>query len=162
MKKIIEKIEKYLLRLTILVFVALVVAQGLMTDDKMRFYFSLSERLEGQVIEIPATLEPQENAAIISDEINSPYALLLLAVEQYSALPKTAVLVNGKEEACFAEREVKLKVMAGDVIEIDSSAYNFPVEYKIKSVSENLVFPVKDQIYTGNHDIVMLGKIVVK
>lgn len=162
MKRLIEKIEKYLLRITIMVFIALVVIQGLMTDDKMRFYLSLSERLDGQVIEVPAVVNPEEKADLQSSEINSPYALIVLKVEKYSALPKAVILVNGKAEAAFTDHEVELKVMAGDVIEIDSSAYNFPVEYKVKEVSENLAFPVRDQICTGNHDIVMLGKIVVK
>jgi len=62
----------------------------------------------------------------------------------------------------FSKKELTLQLMAGDVLEIDSSYYNFPIEFKVEKVSENLAFPRKDEIYTGNHDIVMIGKVVVK
>jgi hypothetical protein len=94
--------------------------------------------------------------------VESPDAVLTIEVEKYSALPKAVILVNNRERARFENREVTLEVMAGDTIEIDSTAYDFPIDYRIRSVSDNLSFPEKDSVYTANHSIVMIGKVIVK
>jgi hypothetical protein len=36
------------------------------------------------------------------------------------------------------------------------------VRFKVEGVSDNLAYPVKDEIYVCNHDVVMIGKVVVK
>ncbi len=162
MKKFIEKVEKHLIRTIALAFIALIIVQGLMTHDDMRLYLSWGERLEGQAIDYPVNSEAQDNGIEEIEDINSPYAMLVLSVDKFSSLPRAVVLVNGKEHASFANNEVKLKLMAGDVVEIDASAYNFPVVFNVEKVSDNLAFPVEDESYVCNHDIVMIGKIVVK
>ncbi len=162
MKKFIEKVEKYLIRTVVLAFVALIIVQGLMTHDDMRLYLSWGERLDGQAIEYPVNSAEQDNGAENMDTINSPYAKLVLSLEKFSSLPRASVLVNGKEYASFEKDEVQIKLMAGDVVEIDASAYEFPVSFKVEQVSDNVAFPVEEEIYVCNHDIVMIGKIVVK
>ncbi len=162
MKKFIEKVEKHLIRTIALAFIALIIVQGLMTHDNMRLYLSWGERLEGQAIDYPVNSEESDNGIEEMEEINSPYAILVLSVENFSSLPRAVILVNGKEQASFANDEVQLKLMAGDVVEIDASAYNFPVVFNVEKVSDNLAFPVADESYVCNHDIVMIGKIVVK
>ena len=59
---IMDEIGKRAVRLLIFSFVALVAVQGLMTNDGIRFYLSLGERLEGQmaVLETAAITEPGE------------------------------------------------------------------------------------------------------
>jgi len=162
LKKFIEKVEKYLIRTVALVFVGLIVVQGLMTHDNMRLYLSWGERLDGQAIDYPVNSAQQDNGKEEMENINSPYGMLVLSLQKYSSLPRAVVLVNGKEQASFENDEVQLKLMAGDVVEIDASAYDFPVAFKVKQISDNLAFPVKDESYVCNHDIVMIGKIVVK
>ncbi len=162
MKRFIEKVEKHLIRTIALAFIALIIVQGLMTHDNMRLYLSLGERLEGQAIDYPVNSVEENNGTEEMENINSPYAMVLLSLEKFSSLPKAVVMVNGKEQASFVNNEVQLKLMAGDVVEIDASAYNFPVVFNVKQVSDNLAFPVKDENYVCNHDIVMIGKVVVK
>jgi hypothetical protein len=157
-KRFIEKVEKYLIRSVALIFITLIVVQGLMTHDDMRLYLSLGERLEGQTIDYPVHSQPQEETG----EVHSPYAALLLSLEEFSSLPKASVLVNGEKFAAFEQKQLELKLLAGDVVEIDASAYNFPVQFKVERVSDNLAFPVRDEIYVCNHDVVMVGKVVVK
>lgn len=161
MRKFINGVEKYLIRFIVLGAIMLVLVQGLMTDDSMRFYLSLGERMEGQVIELPDEEEilREEAAGPIA---TSPYATITFAIKEFSSLPRTRVLVNGEPRADFCEQKVTLNVMGGDVIEIDSSAYNFPVEYYIEESSSNLGYPRQGQAFTGNQSIVMIGKIIVK
>ncbi len=162
MKKFIEKVEKHLIRSIALVFIALIIVQGIMTHDNMRLYLSWGERLDGQAIDYSVNTAEQNNGAEEIENVNSPYAMLVLSLEKFSSLPRAVVLINGKEYTSFAKDEVQLKIMAGDVIEIDASAYNFPVVFNVEQVSDNLAFPVKDDSYVCNQDIVMIGKIVVK
>jgi len=131
-----------------------------MTSEPFRLYLSWGERLEGQLFEYPAIAEnPKQTPPA---KVVSPDAVLTIVVEEYSALPKSVILVNGKERAHFEDRQVRIEVMAGDTIEIDSTSYDFPISYRITSVSENLSFPEKDEVYTANHSIVMIGKVIVK
>ena len=160
MRKFINRVEKYLIRLITLSLIAVVVSQGLMTNEPFRLYLSWGERLEGQLFEYPAIAEnPNQTPPA---KVVSPDAVLTIAIEQYSALPKSIILVNGRERARFDDRQVRLDVMAGDTNEIDSTSYDFPINYLITSVSDNLSFPKKEQTYTANQSIVMVGKIIVK
>lgn len=160
MKKFIDRVEKGLIRFIVLALVILVIAQGAMSSDTMRFYLSWGERMEGQVINLPT--EKKESEQQSAGKVESPYAIISLSVQKYSALPKAEILVNGEKAGTFASREVEIRLMAGDVVEIDSTAYNFPVEYKVESHSENLAYPRKGQTFTANQTIVMIGEIIVK
>jgi hypothetical protein len=108
-KRFIEKVEKYLIRSVALIFVALIVVQGLMTHDDMRLYLSLGERLEGQSIDYPVHSQPPQEEM---GAVHSPYALLCLSLEEYTSLPRAAVLVNGEEYAAFEQKELELKLLA--------------------------------------------------
>lgn len=160
MRRFINSVEKYLIRLIVLSLVTVVAVQGLMTQDPLRLYLSWGERLEGQILEYPAVADTP--APVPPREVESPDAVMSIVAEKYSALPRAVILVNGKELTRFTDREVRLQVMAGDIIEIDSTSYDFPIDYHIKSVSENLSFPEKDTVYTANQSMVMVGKIIVK
>ncbi|HQA06651.1 MAG TPA: hypothetical protein PLM20_03560 [Syntrophomonadaceae bacterium] len=160
MRNFVNRIEKYLIRIIALSLAAVVLTQGFMTREPFRLYLSWGERLEGQLLEYPAVAERPD--PVPPAQVESPDAVLTIVIEKYSALPKAVILVNDKERTCFENREVTLEVMAGDTIEIDSTAYDFPINYRISSVSDNLSFPEKDSVYTANHSIVMIGKVIVK
>ena len=132
-----------------------------MTADPIRFYLSWGERMEGQKLELPVSYQEQDSPSVVG-EIKSPQTKLAIAVEKFSSLPRAKILINGQEKYSFTEREVTLDINAGDTVEIDSTAYNFPIDYKIVSVSSNLAYPGSKQIFTANQTIVMIGKIIVK
>lgn len=164
MKKFADRVEKILIRTIVITVLLIVIAQGLMIKEPFRLYLSWGERLEGQKIEYPVN---KVNTAVEDNyNIESPYAFMLISIDKYSSLPKAAVLVNNREVKKFTSREVKLKLMAGDRVEIDSTAYNVPIEYRIKEVSKNLSYPQKDNIYRSNGGqdggMVMIGEIIVK
>ncbi len=164
MKRIIDKVEKYIIRIIVLSLLVIVVVQGMMTHDPLRLYLSWSERMEGQVVEYPVAGDAKTVNKDEPEKLNviSPEAHLILGIEEFSSLPRSIVLVNGREKTRFNDKEVKLLLKAADVVEIDSRAYNFPVTYYIKNSSDNLAFPEKETLYTANQSIVMIGKIIVK
>jgi hypothetical protein len=160
LRDIINRVEKGLIRIVTITLLALVVIQGLMTSDPIRFYLSWGERMEGQTIEIPAVTPIEEKRPEAT--VESPQATVTISIEKFSSLPKAKLLVNGKEQGKFTQREVRLVLQAGDTLEIDSGAYNFPINFVITDVSANTEFPSAGQTYTANQTIVMVGKIIVK
>ena len=158
MRKWAEKIEKFLIRFVVLTMVAIVVVQGLMTHEPYRLYLSLGERLEGVRLEQPVI----KNTEVKKTLVDSSQTFIIISMEQFSSLPEAVLLVNDKKVASFQQKEITLNVSAGDMVEIDSSYYNFPVDYHITAVSENMSFPEAGKKYTGNSSIVMIGKVIVK
>jgi len=139
----------------------MVLVQGLMTADPIRFYLSWGERMEGQNIQFPVNMN-QETSNSAAEEIKSPQARLAIGIDKYSSLPRAKILINGQEKYNFTDKKVTVEINAGDTIEIDSTAYNFPIDYKVTAVSSNLASPEQGQTYTANQTIVMVGKIIVK
>lgn len=167
MKRFIEKLEKFLIRAIILVVLLIVVVQGVMTKDSWRFYLSLGERLEGQSIEFLAnslpTANSDNNASLNSHTTpQSPSTKITLQVEGFSSLPYAIIMVNGEERAKFLNGEVALELNAGDQLEIDSSYYNYPLNFIVKDCSPNLAYPEKGQVFNSEQSIAVLGKIIVK
>lgn len=158
---LLKRIEKYLIRMVVLSLLLVVVAQGLMTADPIRFYMSWSERMEGQTLPVPVNASRTESTSDNSD-IKSPRALIGIALVKYDSLPKAQILINGKECCTFSKNQVLIRVNAGDTVEVDASSYNFPIDFTITSGSDNLSFPVKGEVYTANQSIVMIGKVIVK
>ncbi|MBO8159537.1 hypothetical protein [Thermosyntropha sp.] len=164
MKKFVNLVEKILIRIIVITVLIIVAVQGLMTEEPFRLYLSWGERLEGQKIEYP--VNKIDSYADEDLSIKPPYAFLVISADKYSSLPKAVVLVNNKEVESFKNREVRLKVMAGDVVEIDSTAYDIPLEFKITEVSDNLAYPEKGTVYCSNGGqdggMVMIGEVMVK
>lgn len=159
MRRLIEKIEKYLIRVAALSLLALVLVQGLMTSDPIRFYLSWGERMEGQTIELPVSSaqSASQNAAQSSNS-----GFIVISTGKYASLPMSALRINGEIKTYLDQNETKVQIFAGDVIEIDSSYYQYPIDYKITAVSENLAFPQKGWSVSVNQSVVMLGKVIVK
>ncbi len=160
-KDLIDRIEKSLIRFVVIAIVIMVVVQGFLSIDPVRLYLSWGERMEGQSIQLPVT-KTSENADPDSELVVSPQARIAIEISQFSSLPKAKVLVNGVERAAFTGKRVSLAVKADDTVEIDSTAYNFPIEFGVATVSSNLVFPETGHKYTANQSVVMIGKVIVK
>ena len=159
---IMDEIGKRAVRLLIFSFIALVVVQGLMTNDGIRFYLSLGERLEGQValVETAAITESGEILEIPTST-SSPGSIYL-ELQDYTYLDKVRILINGREMGRMSSSRVKLYVTAGDVLEIDTQAYNHPVTLKVTGVSSNLAFPEEGMTFTSHQAVTMVGKVRVK
>lgn len=163
LKNFLNAIEKFLIRLAVLSMITIVVVQGMMTIDPLRFYLSWAERMEGQSFEYPVANTTESAESKNNDyESSAALATFTMEIEQYASLPESKILINGQEKYAFKEKNILIEVHAGDLLEIDSSYYNFPVKYKISSCSSNLAYPKKDQVFTGNQGVVMIGEIIVK
>lgn len=158
----LHKAEKYLMRLVVLCLVAVVVVQGLMTDDTTRFYLSWSERMEGQNLPAPVVAEKGESGSEAGTVVKSPQALLTIELIQQKSAPAAKILINGQERYSFTRQQVSIRVNAGDTVEIDTRDCSLPLEFKISGGSDNLAYPNRGQEFAGNQSIVMIGKIIVK
>lgn len=151
---VFDLVEKYLVRLAALVVVALVLIQGLMSKDEFRLFLSLDERLEGKRAEMPAMLSSEQDI-MVKEEIG----YMVIKVEDYSSLSQAYVLVNSQVMGSFADGRVKLYVADGDVIELDTRSYAYPVTFVIESVSSNLSFPPPGAEVICDRSLVMMGKV---
>lgn len=158
----LNRMEKHLIRMVVLSLVLVVVTQGLMTAEPMRFYMSWSERMEGQILPAPVNAPVAESPPATNAKVASPDALVTISVGNDVSLPKAKILVNGKERYTFSRSQVLMRLNAGDTIEIDARSYNLPIDFTIVAGSANLNFPVKEQVFTANQSIVMIGKVIVK
>lgn len=157
----VNRMEKFLIRMVVFSLLLVVVSQGLMTADPIRFYMSWSERMEGENLPAPVAAPKSETAAPTA-ALESPQALLGITLVQYTSLPEVQVLVNGKARYTFSRSSVLMRVNGGDTIEIDAGHYNYPVSFTITSGSANLAFPATGAVFTANQGIVMVGKVIVK
>lgn len=161
MRDFFERVERLLMRMVVIALVAVVIVQGVMTNDQARFFLSWSERMEGQAINLEEAGSDTASDGAAQSAV-AAQALLTLGIKDFASLPKARVLVNGQEYSVFNSAKVELKVSPQDVVEIDSTAYNFPVEFQVISRSPNLAYPRQGQIYAANQSMVMVGKIIVK
>lgn len=161
-KKFVNRVEKGLIRIVVMGVVFMVIVQALMTQEQYRIYLSWGEKLEGQSINYPVSVTQPAESEPSSSPMKSSQAVMNISIDVFSSLPKAIVLVNGKPAGNFSNRDVSIKLKDGDVVEIDSRYYNFPINYRIISISDNLAYPDKEKEYTGNQSIVMIGKVIVK
>lgn len=158
----INKVEKYLIRLAVICLLMVVVSQGLMTSDPIRFYMSWSERMEGQSLPTPVNAPRPESSSSAIDKVSSPDALITISHGSDAALTDVKILVNGKARYAFSRQQIKMRLKAGDTLEIDARSCNAPVDFTVAATSGNLAFPAKGQVFTANQSMVMIGKIIVK
>lgn len=158
----LHKVEKYLMRIVALCFVAVVVAQGLMTNDATRFYMSWSERMEGQNLPAPVIADKEDLTTASNAEVKSPQALLTIKLNNSKSEASAIIMINGQNRYNFSQAQVTLRVNAGDTVEIDTRDCGVPLEFTVASGSDNLAYPNRGQVFNGNQSIVMIGKIIVK
>lgn len=159
--RILDEIGKSLMRLTIIGLVALVVIQGLMTRDSIRFYLSLGEQWEGKPLATPVSAVKDSPRTTIPT-VQSAVGTIDVVLTDYAALPEVKVLVNGETAAVFKGRRVRLRVVPGDVVEVDATSYTKPVRFRIEKISQNLEFPRAGMEYTAKQSIVMVGRVIGK
>jgi len=157
-----DEIGKRAVRMLIFSFVALIIVQGLMTNDGIRFYLSLGERLEGQVALVETAAVTEADAITEIPCSTSSPGYICLELQDYTHLDRVRILINGREVERMSSSRVKLYVTAGDVLEIDTTAYNHPITLKITGASSNLAFPQEGMTFTSHQAVTMVGKIMVK
>lgn len=158
---VFDKIERVLVRLAVFGLMALVLVQGMMTHDSIRFYMSLGERMEGRKMDVSvAALKdldvPQPETPVMASSYSGSFTLVL---QDYTSLDQARVLVNGQVRGRFSNPCLKINVTPGDTVEVDTQAYRHPVRFRIEKVSSSLQFPVEGMTFTSDQ-VTMIGKVV--
>lgn len=154
---IVERGEKFLVRTVILSFVLLIVIQSMLTSDSMRFYLSWSERLEGTPFQ-----EWSNPSARVLDGESDIFAHLTIELKDFSSLSKAKLLINDKETSDFRDKKITIKVYADDVISIDGSFYNRPLEFEISEASPNISDPKLHQVIRTESTIESFNQVKFK
>lgn len=153
------------LRLAGILSVVLILVQAAMTNDNIRYRLSWGEQFEGYpavVLENQKPAVAASDSALVGEESFSPWAEIVVEVENYSSLPKAFVLVNGEKAGVFYEPRLRIRVMAGDDLEIDTSSYSSPISFRICETSRNVAEPGPGTVVSSTSGRVYLGKVMVK
>lgn len=116
--------EKILFLAFIIVFVLLIMVQAALTSPSLRTFLVTDSKYQG--------------SQLGSEETLYETGRIGLELTKGTCSPDIKVLVNGEEEASFAESHIDLTVKNGDVIEIDDSSLKEDAEVTIASISKNI------------------------
>ncbi|MGI5824686.1 MAG: hypothetical protein ACOX7J_03855 [Bacillota bacterium] len=105
--------------------------------------------------------EVYETKAVASDE-DEVWGNVVLRLTDFTTLPEAVVLLNGEPVKKFVEQEVTVRVVSGDVLSVDTSAYDAPVAVRIKSVSSVIDTRELREITVIRSGSAVLGKILLK
>lgn len=159
-----QRFESIMRRIAVLLAITLVLVQGAMLNDDVRYRLSIGEQLEGRPVDEQSyqSIQAASDSVLTGEETVSPWAEVEVELMQFTSLPRAQILVNGQWAGSFTEPRLRLRVMGADDIEIDTSSYEFPVQFRVKAVSENVVQPTAGSIFKTDRGRIYVGKIMVK
>ncbi|NPV90331.1 MAG: hypothetical protein HPY50_06135 [Firmicutes bacterium] len=173
----LDRIGSWVLRVSVIGLVALVTVQLLMTNDPFRLYMGLNQTLGEQVSQkaapsstpVPGSTddtgkvdEGSKAVPVQAPGIDRGDASMTLSLLDYTSLERLTVKVNGKAAGDFSQKELVIAVKNGDIIEIDSTAYPYPVEITIIQSAENLLYPKANQSLTLKKEVARVGPVKLK
>lgn len=129
-------IDKLFVRITIVVFIALILTQIVMLNSWMGSRLNTALRLEGEPLK---ETEIIEMAGGIS---TTPWASLSLRIVDYVSLPELKVIVNGKVVSDFLHGQVTIPVKNGDIVCIEGTpdlVYTVEIVNKTPNIKRPLI-----------------------
>lgn len=141
----LNRLEKLLIRMIIVTASLLVLVQAMVVDQPNNI-----------MAQVATDAEPATATAHWSEPRITFY------LENYSALPHLAVLVNNGKVAAFNNRYVTIAVQHGDVISIDSTFYRHSTKVKIINISSDINNQLVDKQITLHSNIVPVCTIKTK
>jgi hypothetical protein len=151
-----DEFERHLRRWVVISLVLLVVVQGLMTNDNIRYFLSIGERMEGSKIAVTASSTADKQLS--SGTVPAGGSLELVKADGKPARD-ALVLINGKPAARFDSPQVLLQVEPGDEIKIDTRSYQEPITFRVGKISPDLDFPLPTMTFTCRQEVLDLGRI---
>lgn len=145
-------IERWLLRAAALGVLLLVTVQVLLQQDPARGYLTYVERLEGQRLDEPAALPAMAAPRT--------YVVVIHLISREQA-ERARLLVNGVPAGDFTQPRLQVQVRAGDVLEIDGSAYQETLRFRITATSRELVRPALGREIATRGDVRSLGAVAL-
>lgn len=124
-----ERLERALIRLVVATAVLVVIAQALLANDPLRQTAAPVASLER------AQPYLKNSAGVLQNPV------VTLQLKNFSSLPLARVLVNGEPRGEFRDRYVTVFVREGDVLEVDGTRYNRPIDIEVLDVSKEVILP---------------------
>ncbi len=156
-----RRVEGTLLRVTIVVFALLVVAQFLLTNDDARRLMSYVDRLEGVSLDValgePASRTTASKAEGQTHVSGAPSLTVRLLGRRSARL--AVVLVNGDAKGRFTGAEVTVRVKNGDLVEVDGADYRTELRFTVSAVAGGVVEPITGTTVATRRDIVSVGRV---
>jgi hypothetical protein len=142
-----DRLERVLIRLVVAAAIIVMVAQALLTGNPVKEATA--------PVAAPDRQQPYlKNSAGI---LQSP--VVTLQLKNYSTLPLARVLVNGESRGEFRDRYVTVFVREGDVLEVDGTRYNRPLDIEVLDVSREVVLPPAGTRIRVEGNISSLGQV---
>lgn len=133
--------ERILVRVTLMGLVLMVASQLILTG-------STTSMLD---FSLPNSLDIEQAEMTLGQNFDTHSKISIVLVD-YSSLGKAIVLVNGKKKADFSERRVTLKIYPGDLVEIDTTFYTYPIAFKIESNDGKAITTKEGRVITLNSE----------
>lgn len=132
-------IEKLIFGVVSFLFVVLVVVQVALIEPNVRTLLVVDSRYDGEI------LKPEEFL----------YKTGTIELELLSSNfnENIYVLINGEIKTNFSTKSVIIPVKNGDVVEVDGSKYQSPIEVRIKGKSNNILGESINNKFTVNSNI---------
>ena len=87
---------------------------------------------------------------------------LVLELVDYTELPDLIVLVNGQPVQKFTQKQVTVRVIRGDLVSVDASAYEKPITVRVKSVSSVIDSRMLQELTTVKQNSAEIGTVFLK
>ncbi len=146
--KLMQRIEKALVRLVVLGVLTLLVVQLVLAraQDPMDFYLAFAQKIETVPLEqADASFEPN---LILTVEGGEPAHL--------------KVLVNGQEAGRFVSGKLSLRVRPGDRLALDARQAPKGLRLKVSGIGQELAYPRLNQVWPAGSSIIDLGEVKSK
>ncbi|MGI6093435.1 MAG: hypothetical protein GX348_02775 [Veillonellaceae bacterium] len=162
-------IDKLIFKLASVLIVTLVSIQLLHINDNMRLYISKVDRLEGDNISLEGTYHAEAPLQIKDSESAAGYfksfrasKVLNLRLIKPQASSDICATVNGKVIDDFRKGSVRLIVYDGDYVEIDSTAFQGPVQAVVNVIGDKVEAPIDGLFLEGNGNMLPIGRVKFK
>jgi hypothetical protein len=141
-----DRLERVLIRLVVVIAAIVMLVQALGAGNPW---------LEDTVP--VASLERIQPPLITDGLLQEP--VITFQLKNYSTLPLARVLVNGESRGEFRDRYVTVFVREGDMIEVDGSRYNRPLDIEVLDVSREVLVPSAGDHLRVEGGITCLGRV---
>lgn len=141
------RLERILIKLVVATAVLVMIAQVLLAGDPLN-----------QAAAPVATLE-QARPYLKNPEGVTQSPVITLQLKNFSSLPLAKVLVNGEPRGEFRDRYVTVFVREGDLLEVDGTRYNRPLDIEVLDVSKEVIQPAAGTRIRVKGTIGVIGKV---
>ena len=148
-----RRLEKVLVFFAALGIVAVITVQILLPSGLLNAYVTVNGSLGGAALDtsLPVVYDDTELFGNITIEIMG-----------YHSLPQAQVLVNEKSSGNFQEKQVTVRVYAGDVVAVDASAYERAVTFRVVRASANINTSYLQENITVNSTKAKVGEVLFR